>query len=77
MLVKLLGRPEAEAESFDAKAGRVRDIGITQATYARVFFVALTLTAVAGHRHRLRLRRRRRGRRHPRRRHRRGPDAST
>src|SRR3984885_2405248 len=45
MLVKLLGRPEVEAASFDAKAGRVRDIGIAQATYARVFFVALTLTA--------------------------------
>jgi ATP-binding cassette subfamily B protein len=45
MLVKLLGRPEAEAESFEAKAGRVRDIGIAQATYARFFFVALTLTA--------------------------------
>ena len=37
--------PEVEADSFDAKAGRVRDIGITQATYARIFFVALTLTA--------------------------------
>jgi ATP-binding cassette subfamily B protein len=45
MLVKLMGRPEVEAESFEAKAGRVRDIGIAQATYARVFFVALTLTA--------------------------------
>ena len=45
MLVKLMGRPEAEAESFEAKAGRVRDIGIAQATYSRVFFVALTLTA--------------------------------
>ncbi len=45
MLVKLLGRPEAEAQSFEAKAGRVRDIGIAQATYARVFFVALSLTA--------------------------------
>jgi ATP-binding cassette subfamily B protein len=45
MLVKLLGRPDAEAEAFDAKAGRVRDIGIAQATYARFFFVALTLTA--------------------------------
>ncbi len=45
MLVKLMGRPEAEANSFDAKAGRVRDIGIAQATYSRVFFVALTLTA--------------------------------
>ena len=45
MLVKLLGRPRMEAESFDAKAGRVRDIGVLQATYARVFLVALTLTA--------------------------------
>jgi ATP-binding cassette, subfamily B, bacterial len=45
MLVKLLGRPQVEADSFDAKAGRVRDIGIAQATYARIFFVALTLTA--------------------------------
>jgi ATP-binding cassette subfamily B protein len=45
MLVKLLGRPEAEAASFESKAGRVRDIGIAQATYARIFFVALTLTA--------------------------------
>jgi ATP-binding cassette subfamily B protein len=45
MLVKLLGRPEVEATSFEAKAGRVRDIGIAQATYARIFFVALTLTA--------------------------------
>jgi ATP-binding cassette subfamily B protein len=45
MLVKLLGRPEAEAESFEHKAGRVRDIGIAQATYARFFLVGLTLTA--------------------------------
>ncbi len=45
MLVKLMGRPEVEAETFEAKAGRVRDIGIAEATYARVFFVALTLTA--------------------------------
>jgi ATP-binding cassette, subfamily B, bacterial len=45
MLVKLMGRPDAEATAFEAKASRVRDIGIAQATYARVFFVALTLTA--------------------------------
>ena len=45
MLVKLLGRPEDEAAAFEAKAGRVRDIGISQATYSRVFFVSLTLTA--------------------------------
>jgi ATP-binding cassette subfamily B protein len=45
MLVKLLGRPNVEAGTFDTKAGRVRDIGVAQATYARIFFVALTLTA--------------------------------
>jgi ATP-binding cassette subfamily B protein len=45
MLVKLFGRPEAEAEQFDKKAARVRDIGINQALYSRLFLVALTLTA--------------------------------
>jgi ATP-binding cassette subfamily B protein len=45
MLVKLFGRPQAEAQSFDVKASRVRDIGVAQALYARMFFVALTLTA--------------------------------
>jgi ATP-binding cassette, subfamily B, bacterial len=45
LLVKLFGRPGEEARSFDDKAGRVRDIGVTQAMYARFFFVALTLTA--------------------------------
>jgi ATP-binding cassette subfamily B protein len=44
MLVKLLGHPEAEASTFEAKAGRVRDIGISQATYSRFFLVSLTLT---------------------------------
>ncbi len=44
MLVKLLGHPEEEATAFEAKAGRVRDIGISQATYSRIFFVSLTLT---------------------------------
>jgi ATP-binding cassette subfamily B protein len=45
MLVKLFGRPEPEAEAFDHRAARVRDIGIDQALYARLFLVALTLTA--------------------------------
>jgi ATP-binding cassette, subfamily B, bacterial len=45
MLVKLFGRPEAEADYFEDKAARVRDIGIVQVTYARLFFIALTLTA--------------------------------
>jgi ATP-binding cassette subfamily B protein len=45
MLVKLFGRPEEEAEAFEKKASRVRDIGVAQALYARLFLVALTLTA--------------------------------
>ena len=45
MLVKLFGRPEEEAQSFEHKAARVRDIGVAQALYARLFMVALTLTA--------------------------------
>ncbi len=45
LLVKLFGRPEEERGAFEKKAGRVRDIGVTQAMYARVFIAALTLTA--------------------------------
>jgi ATP-binding cassette, subfamily B, bacterial len=45
MLVKLFGRPEAEEHAFERKAARVRDIGVAQALYARLFMVALTLTA--------------------------------
>jgi ATP-binding cassette subfamily B protein len=45
LLVKLFGRPAAEDEEFSRKAGRVRDIGVTQALYARFFFIALMLTA--------------------------------
>ncbi len=45
MLVKLFGKPAAERASFDSRAGRVRDIGITQAMYARILFASLTLTA--------------------------------
>jgi ATP-binding cassette subfamily B protein len=45
MLVKLYGRPELEAQSFEDQAGLVRDIGVAQATYSRVFFICLTLTA--------------------------------
>src|SRR5271165_6020194 len=45
MLVKLFGRPDEEADSFEKKASRVRDIGVAQALYARLFMVALTLTA--------------------------------
>jgi ATP-binding cassette subfamily B protein len=45
LLVKLFGRPTEERGSFESKAGRVRDIGVTQAMYARIFIAALTLTA--------------------------------
>jgi ATP-binding cassette subfamily B protein len=45
LLVKLFGQPERETLAFDERAGRVRDIGITQAMYTRVFRVALLLTA--------------------------------
>jgi ATP-binding cassette, subfamily B, bacterial len=45
LLVKLFGQPEREIRGFDEKAGRVRDIGITQAMYTRVFRVSLLLVA--------------------------------
>jgi ATP-binding cassette subfamily B protein len=45
LLVKLFGRPGEETREFGDRAGRVRDIGITQALYSRLFFTALMLTA--------------------------------
>jgi ATP-binding cassette subfamily B protein len=45
LLVKLFGRPKEERASFEKKAGRVRDIGVTQAMYARFFIASLSLTA--------------------------------
>ncbi len=45
LLVKLFGRSRDEDQSFADRAGRVRDIGVKQAMYARVFFVSLMLTA--------------------------------
>src|SRR5215211_4836162 len=45
LLVKLFGRPQAEAESFRSRAARVRDIGVVSAMYGRTFFTALTLVA--------------------------------
>ncbi|MDE3086242.1 MAG: ABC transporter ATP-binding protein [Acidobacteriota bacterium] len=45
LLVKLFGRPGRETATFDRRAGRVRDIGVTSAMYTRVFMVALLLTA--------------------------------
>ena len=45
LLVKLFGQPEREIRSFEEKAGRVRDIGVTRALYTRVFSAALIFTA--------------------------------
>jgi ATP-binding cassette subfamily B protein len=45
MLVKLFGRPREESEVFAERAGRVRDIGVTQSMYGQVFFSSLTLLA--------------------------------
>jgi ATP-binding cassette subfamily B protein len=45
LLVKLFGHPERESNSFSQTAGRVRDIGVTQAMYARVFMSSLGLLA--------------------------------
>src|SRR5580698_8339143 len=45
MLVKLFGRPREESEAFAERAGRVRDIGVTQSMYGQVFFISLTLLA--------------------------------
>jgi ATP-binding cassette subfamily B protein len=45
LLVKLFGRPETESDAFSARAGRVRDIGVTSAMYSRVVMTALALLA--------------------------------
>src|SRR3712207_4184569 len=45
LLVKLFGRPSAEAEAFRGRAARVRDIGVLSAMHGRTFFTALTLVA--------------------------------
>ena len=45
LLVRLFGQPLREIQSFEAKAGRVRDIGVTQAMLTVVFMTSLLLTA--------------------------------
>src|SRR5580658_9455132 len=45
MLVKLFGRPDQESKVFAERAGRVRDIGVTQSMYGQVFFISLSLLA--------------------------------
>jgi ABC-type multidrug transport system fused ATPase/permease subunit len=44
-LVKLFGRPEAEAAEFGDRASRVREIGVRSAMASRVFLTALTLVS--------------------------------
>jgi len=48
MLAKLFGRPDRERSEFAARAGGVRDVGVTTAVYSRVLFVALGLVAAIG-----------------------------
>jgi ATP-binding cassette subfamily B protein len=48
MLVKLYGRYEGELGEFGARSARVRDTGVRQAMYGRVFFVALGVVAAVG-----------------------------
>src|SRR4051812_33995790 len=48
LLVKLFGRPDDEERMFRTKARRVADIGIQQAMFARILFVAFTLVAALG-----------------------------
>ena len=48
MLVKLFGRPGAEADDFRQRAARVRDIGITSAMYSRVFLTAMSMVGALG-----------------------------
>jgi len=45
LLVKIFGRYRDENAGFAEAAGRVRDIGVVQALYARYFFTGLTLLA--------------------------------
>ncbi|MBX6390572.1 MAG: ABC transporter ATP-binding protein [Frankia sp.] len=45
LLSKLYGDPAREVATFRRQAGRVRDIGVTQAMFGRIFFTSLTLVA--------------------------------
>lgn len=45
LLTKIFGNPAHEDNIFQKRAARVRDIGVTQAMYARFLFIALMLTA--------------------------------
>jgi len=47
-LVKLFGRPDQEVDAFAERAGRVRDLGVRNAIYARIFLLALGLVGAVG-----------------------------
>jgi ATP-binding cassette, subfamily B, bacterial len=48
LLVKLFGRPDAEAREFARRAGAVRDNGIALAVISRYLFAALSLVGAMG-----------------------------
>jgi ATP-binding cassette subfamily B protein len=48
MLVKLYGRYGDEMRQFSGRAAKVRDSGVRQALYGRVFFVALGVVSAVG-----------------------------
>ena len=48
LLVKLFGRHGDEKDAFAGEAGKVRDLGVRTAMYARVFLIALTLLGAVG-----------------------------
>ena len=48
LLVKLFGRTRDEDERFADRAGRVRDLGVKQATIGRWFFMALGVMSAIG-----------------------------
>jgi ATP-binding cassette subfamily B protein len=48
LLVKLFGRPDAEAREFSGRAGRVRDSGIRLALLSRYLYASLALVGAVG-----------------------------
>jgi ATP-binding cassette subfamily B protein len=48
LLVMLFGRRDRELAEFSGRAGGVRDIGVRQAMYGRIFFAALGLVGAVG-----------------------------
>src|SRR6266851_1295188 len=48
MLVKLFGRPRAEAREFASRAGQVRDSGIQLAVTGRIYYGSLALLGALG-----------------------------